>query len=81
VNERDIACRNLVEMVTDYLEDALDADTATRVEEHLVICEPCAVYIDQMRLTSEAVGAAAAETPTPEDRAALLLAFRDWSRT
>jgi predicted anti-sigma-YlaC factor YlaD len=80
VNDRDIACRDLVEMVTDYLEDALDSDSATRIEEHLVICEPCAVYIDQMRLTSKAVGAVAAETPTPAERASLLLAFRDWSR-
>jgi predicted anti-sigma-YlaC factor YlaD len=80
VNERDIACRELVEMVTDYLEAALDSDTTTRVEEHLVICEPCAVYIDQMRLTSEAVRAAETDAPSASERAALLVAFRDWSR-
>jgi predicted anti-sigma-YlaC factor YlaD len=82
VNEREMVCRQLVEVVTDYLEGALDEDFSARVEEHMVVCEPCAVYLEQMKLTSAAVGAAAGgDAVPPQQRSALMLAFRDWSRT
>lgn len=44
-----IACRQLVEMVTDYLEGALSPAQLTAVEAHLSACEHCAAYLDQMR--------------------------------
>ena len=39
-------CAELVELVTDWMEDALDDRTISRLEEHLVICPPCSEYVD-----------------------------------
>ena len=47
----DIACRELVELVTDYLEGALTPERRALLEQHLAACEGCAAYLDQMRRT------------------------------
>ena len=52
----DIACIDLVELVTDYLEDALGREQRDRFEAHLRTCDGCRVYIEQMRETREHLG-------------------------
>ncbi|MEK6251175.1 MAG: zf-HC2 domain-containing protein [Actinomycetota bacterium] len=54
----DITCRELVELITDYLEGALSDADRTRFAVHLEICGACRTYIEQMRLTIEASGRA-----------------------
>ena len=46
--------------------------------QHLADCGPCRNYIQQFRETIELAGRLAAGDLAPEDRAALLDAFRDW---
>src|SRR4051812_45684181 len=46
-----LTCRELVELVTDYLEDALGAGDRARFEAHLRACEGCSAYLGQMRST------------------------------
>jgi predicted anti-sigma-YlaC factor YlaD len=46
-----LACRYVVEILSDYLEDALDESTRHDLEEHLAGCDGCTAYLDQMRLT------------------------------
>jgi anti-sigma factor RsiW len=46
----EMACRELVELVTDYLEDRLSLRDRARFEAHLSDCEYCATYVEQMRL-------------------------------
>jgi len=74
----EITCRELVELVTDYLEGALSADQRTRFEEHLATCAWCVTYLDQMRQTRRALGALAEDSVPIEARDALLHAFRGW---
>jgi len=52
----DIRCIDLVELVTDYLEGAVDEDRRLTIEAHLRLCEPCAAYVEQMRSTMEQLG-------------------------
>ena len=52
----DMSCKELVELVTDYLEGALSPADQRRFELHLGKCEGCKVYIDQIRLTIKAAG-------------------------
>jgi anti-sigma factor RsiW len=52
----DIACIDLVEMVTDYLEGALGDERRTTFEAHLSTCDGCRVYVEQMRETRERLG-------------------------
>jgi predicted anti-sigma-YlaC factor YlaD len=76
-----ISCRELVELVTDYLEDALEPAQLEHMEEHLHLCGPCRAYVEQVRTTSRLAAAAEAELERRPDRDALLAAFRDFKRT
>ncbi len=74
----DMACRELVEVVTDYLEGTLAEGERRRLERHLEDCPYCARYIEQMRQTIEALGELSEESIAPETRRELLEAFRGW---
>jgi anti-sigma factor RsiW len=78
VAHEDLTCRELVELINDYLEEELTADERTRFEEHLVYCDPCVNYVGQMRRTVELVGALREEHIEPEARDDLIAAFRGW---
>ncbi|HLW46313.1 MAG TPA: zf-HC2 domain-containing protein [bacterium] len=76
----EMSCRDLVELVTDYLEDTMPAVERRRFEEHLGTCPPCRTYLDQMRQTLHALGRLPRESVSDEARQALLRAFRDWKK-
>jgi anti-sigma factor RsiW len=73
---RDIACRELVERITEYFEGALSAGAQRAIEHHLAECEGCAAYVQQMRETRRLAGALRAEDVPPAGVDALLAAFR-----
>jgi anti-sigma factor RsiW len=73
------SCRDVVELVTDYLEDALPPEVRLRVELHLAACPGCLAYLDQMRATVRLLGRLPEESLEPAMRARLVHAFRDWS--
>ena len=75
-----LTCRELVELVTDYLEGTLPRAERTRFEMHLCFCGACATYVQQMREVLRTSGAIAEEAIAPEARDVLLAAFRDWKR-
>lgn len=77
-----ITCREIVEVMTDYLENKLDRSERLRFERHLVQCPPCRDYLAQLRTTVDQVGRLRAqqdEVPT-QTRAAMLDAFRSYRR-
>jgi anti-sigma factor RsiW len=76
----DLTCKELVELVTDYLEDELSSADRDRFEQHLVLCDGCAWYLDQMRTTIGLTGSLAEESIPAEVQERLLTAFRDWRR-
>jgi hypothetical protein len=71
-------CEQFVELVTDYLEDAMDADTRQRFEEHLALCPGCVTYLDQIRDTVRQAGRLQPQDLSPAARDHLLRAFEDW---
>jgi anti-sigma factor RsiW len=71
-------CNEVVELVTAYLEGALDADTEQRFVGHIVECDGCDRYLDQMRTTVATLGHLPAESLDPEVRDSLLSAFLSW---
>jgi anti-sigma factor RsiW len=75
--DRELACQEVVELVTAYLEDALDPDGRERFEEHLVLCDGCQNYLEQMRTTVRLTGRLEQELP-PELEEQMLEAFRNW---
>ena len=75
-----LSCQAFVELVTDYLEGALDPATARRFEQHLDLCPGCRTYLDQMRETVARLGEVPAASLSDEARDTLLTAFRDFRR-
>jgi anti-sigma factor RsiW len=75
VTARDLACRELVELITDYLEGALPAAEVVAVEAHLAECDGCERYLDQMRATLRALGMVPVATLPDEAVDSLLAAF------
>ncbi len=72
-------CRELVEVITDYLEGTMPARDRTRFEAHLRKCPYCVNYVQQMRETIAALGELSEESLSPEARDRLLDAFRGWA--
>jgi len=74
----DLACHELVELVTDYLENALSPLERARLELHLDQCAGCREYLAQMRQTIQAVGQLGVDSIEPAMRDRLLQVFREW---
>ena len=73
-----ITCIELVELVTDYAEGALEPAEVERFEAHLALCEGCTIYVEQMRETIAALGHLPEESISDEAQERLLVAFADW---
>ncbi|HEU0336621.1 MAG TPA: zf-HC2 domain-containing protein [Gaiellaceae bacterium] len=74
----ELTCAELVELVTEYLEEALPGEELERFEEHLVYCSPCVTHVDQMRETIRTTGALREQDLDPGLADELLAAFRGW---
>jgi len=71
-------CREVVELMTEYLEGTLSPADRARFEEHIAGCDGCTAYLAQLRTTRRALGALA-EEPVPEAlKEELLKVFRTW---
>jgi anti-sigma factor RsiW len=76
----ELACKELVELVTEYLEDTLPSAERARFDAHLKKCDGCHTYLEQMRQTIRALGTLEDETVTEEAKRILLEAFRSWKK-
>jgi anti-sigma factor RsiW len=75
---RDLACRQVVELLTDYLEGALPERDRARLEAHLAACPHCTEYLAQMRVTIAAAGHVDADELRPDLRDELVALYRRW---
>jgi anti-sigma factor RsiW len=76
----EIACLELVQVITAYLEGTLGADDRRRFDAHLEECPWCVNYVAQMRQMIAALGELPADSIAPARRREILDAFRDWRR-
>ena len=76
---REIACQELVELVTAYFDGGLSRRDRRRFEAHIRGCEHCTTYVEQMRETIEATGRLPEADLGRHAREELLAAFRDWN--
>lgn len=75
-----LSCKEVVELVSDYLEGVRPAADVARFEAHIVMCAGCAAYLDQMRAMIRLVGELPEDSVPGSTWDALLDAFRDWKR-
>jgi anti-sigma factor RsiW len=76
-----LSCQELVELVTDYLEGALDERDTRAFEQHLEGCGGCTEYVDQLRATIRVAGSIDLGDLSGNAADVLLQAFRDWKRS
>jgi predicted anti-sigma-YlaC factor YlaD len=74
--QRELDCNQVVELVTEYLDGSMDADVLAAFEAHLVECDGCDLYLDQIRQTIAVAGTVAADTLPEQTVDGLLRAFR-----
>jgi anti-sigma factor RsiW len=76
----ELTCQQLVELVTDYLDDALTPTDRAHFENHLSACPGCTTYVEQLRETVHLTGQRLTEETLPDEmRETLLRQFRDWA--
>jgi anti-sigma factor RsiW len=71
-----IACQEVVELVTEYLDGALDHATRVELEAHLALCAACSIYLEQMRDTIRRLGRVPVDTLSEQAQADLVAVFR-----
>jgi anti-sigma factor RsiW len=72
----DLACIEVVELVTDYLEGVLPEAEARRLERHLEICPGCSEYLEQLRAIAGSLRGLTDESFPAELRDGLIADFR-----
>jgi anti-sigma factor RsiW len=73
-----LSCDEVVRLVSDYLEGALTRAERARFEAHIVMCDGCAAYLDQMRETIRLVGELPERSVPDATWDRLRSVFRDW---
>jgi predicted anti-sigma-YlaC factor YlaD len=74
-----VICRDVVELMTDYLEGALAPADLVRFEAHIADCDGCRAYLEQMRTTLKLTGRISTTEPlSPSLEKELTSAFKDW---
>ena len=73
-----MTCREVVELMTEYLDGALSATDRAKFDQHMQGCDGCRAYLAQLRTARMLMGRVASE-PVPELlKAELMSAFRNW---
>ena len=81
IDVEELSCQELVELVTDYLEGALEDGDLRRFEEHIARCGGCTRYLEQLRATIRIAGTITTDDLSPEAEHSLLEAFGNWARS
>jgi len=73
-----LSCKQLTELVTDYLEGKMSLGDRLRFQMHLGMCKHCRAYLRQMKLTIETLGHLPAEQIPDDVRDEFLQRFKSW---
>jgi anti-sigma factor (TIGR02949 family) len=77
---QELDCRDVVEVVTDYLEGMMAPEERRQFDQHLAACEGCQDYLEQLRTVIRVVAGRLVDAVPAETTAGLLRAFRDRRR-
>ena len=77
---RTLTCKELTEVLTDYLEGTMALEDRATLEAHLALCEGCATYVEQMRQVIRTVHELRPDDVEATVPHSLLEAFRAWKR-
>ena len=80
VNQNQLNCQEVVELVTDYLEQALLPEMQAQFEEHIAECPGCDTYLEQVQQTIMMLRKLSEQQTFPESKGELLEVFRNWKQ-
>ena len=80
VNQNQLNCQEVVELVTDYLEQALLPDMQAQFEEHIAECPGCDTYLEQVQQTIMLLRKLTEQQMFPKTKQELVEIFRNWKR-
>jgi len=72
-------CDELVEKVTDYLEQALSSPDLARWDDHVQVCIGCQGHLGEVRVALRVLSSLATERMSNEMESALLASYREWT--
>ncbi len=78
--EDQLSCQQVVELVTEYLEQALLPEMRQRFEEHVAGCPGCENFLEQMQRTIDMLHQIGRGSVFPATKQELLQLFRDWKK-
>ena len=73
-----MTCREVVELMTDYLDGFLSVADRARFENHMSGCDGCRAYLAQLRTARSLMGRVGDEALPEPLKAELMNAFRTW---
>ncbi len=76
-----LTCREFVELVTDYLDEALTFGRWVQFQLHLGVCPGCRRYLNQMKVTVRRLGDLRPGPPPEPVRRELRQRFQAWAAT
>ncbi len=80
INQDELNCQEVVELVTDYLEQALLPEMKAQFEKHIAVCPGCDTYLDQVQQTITMLRKLAEQSIFPETKQELLEIFHNWKQ-
>ena len=73
-----MTCRQVVQLLNEYLEGTLPEAERRRVDEHLAGCDACTAFVGQLRASRRVVARLAEDEIPAAVKQELLAAFRSW---
>jgi len=80
MNANKLSCQEVVELITDYLEQALLPETQSQFEEHIATCPGCNTFLEQVQQTIVMLRTLSEQQTFPETKQDLLEIFRRWKQ-
>jgi len=81
MSEPELTCKEVVELVNDYLSAVMPAADRPRFADHLAECPGCSTYLEQMKTTIELTGQLREDELGDDIKRDLLEAFRRWKKS
>ncbi len=72
------SCREVAELITDYLEGSFTLSQRLRFQMHLGLCWACRNYLRQMKYTVATLRQLPSEPVPPQVKEELMKRFRTW---
>jgi anti-sigma factor RsiW len=76
----ELTCKEVVELVNDYIGGAMSASDRERFDQHLAECDGCTTYVQQMKTTIALTGRLGEDAVPDDVKRDLLEAFRRWKK-